>query len=107
MLSWPWLRLMMGAQTSFGVAGKCSRQHACSHRPLTIANSRVRCLLAQRWLRSTLDQLSAEYLSQQPGSDIVVNKLTEVLLVELIRLNFGRGDGGRGDGGRGDGGSSG
>ena len=47
------------------------------------------------WLKSTLDQLSAEYLSQRPGAELVVNKLTEIVLVELIRINFGRGDQGR------------
>jgi AraC-like DNA-binding protein len=47
-------------------------------------------LLKHPWLKSTLDQLSAEYKSQQPGADLVVNKLTEVVLVELIRINFGR-----------------
>ena len=51
--------------------------------------------LKNPWLKSTLDQLSAEYLSQQPGAELVVNKLTEVVLVELIRINFGRGDEGR------------
>ena len=49
-------------------------------------------LLKHRWLKSTLDQLSSEYLSQQPGAELVVNKLTEVVLVELIRINFGRKD---------------
>ena len=49
-------------------------------------------LLRHAWLKSTLDQLSAEYMSQQPGAELVVNKLTEVVLVELIRINFGRGD---------------
>jgi len=44
------------------------------------------------WLKSTLDQLSTEYMSQQPGAELVVNKLTEVVLVELIRINFGRDD---------------
>jgi AraC-like DNA-binding protein len=29
-------------------------------------------------------------MSQQPGAELVVNKLTEVVLVELIRINFGR-----------------
>ena len=43
------------------------------------------------WLKSTIDQLSAEYLSQSPGSELIVNKLTEVVLIELIRINFGRG----------------
>ena len=41
-------------------------------------------------VRSILDTVSAEFLSMRPGSRIVVNKLTEVLLVELIRINFGR-----------------
>lgn len=40
------------------------------------------------WLKSTFDQLSAEYLSQGPGSELIVNKLTEVILVELVRINF-------------------
>lgn len=47
-------------------------------------------LLAHAWLRSTLDQLSSEYMSQRPGSEVVIDKLTEVLFVELIRINFGR-----------------
>lgn len=42
------------------------------------------------WLKGTLDQLSTEYLAQQPGSELVVNKLTEIVLVELIRFDFGR-----------------
>lgn len=40
------------------------------------------------WLKSTFDQISAEYLSQGPGSELIVNKLTEVILVELVRINF-------------------
>lgn len=44
------------------------------------------------WLKSTFDQLSSEYMSQNPGNEIIVNKLTEVVLVELIRINFGRQD---------------
>lgn len=52
-------------------------------------------LLRQPWLKGTLDQLSGEYLSQKPGSELVVDKLTEVVLVELIRINFGRGEQGR------------
>ena len=47
-------------------------------------------ILKHPWLKSTLDQLSAEYLSAQPGTELVVDKLTEVVLVELIRINFGR-----------------
>jgi len=52
-------------------------------------------MLKHPWLKSTLDQLSAEYSSQQPGAELVVNKLTEVVLVELIRINFGRDEQGR------------
>jgi AraC-like DNA-binding protein len=47
-------------------------------------------LLEHAWLKNTLDQLSGEYTSGQPGSQIIVNKLTEILLIELIRINFGR-----------------
>lgn len=46
--------------------------------------------LKHPWLKSTLDQLSAEYLSQKPGAEIVVDKLTEIVIVELIRISFGR-----------------
>ncbi len=42
------------------------------------------------WLKMLLDTLSAEYLSIRPGTSLVVTKLTEVLLVELIRINFGQ-----------------
>ncbi len=42
------------------------------------------------WLQAILDQLSFEYLSMRPGTEIVVQRMTEVLLVELIRMNFGR-----------------
>ena len=42
------------------------------------------------WLKATFEQLSAEYMAQNPGTEIIVNKLTEVVLVELIRINFGR-----------------
>lgn len=46
--------------------------------------------LKHPWLKSTLDQLSTEYMSQRPGAELVVNKLTEIVLVELIRIDFGR-----------------
>jgi AraC-like DNA-binding protein len=42
------------------------------------------------WLTRTLEHLSAEYMSGAPGSELTVNKLTEVLLVQLLRANFGR-----------------
>ena len=39
----------------------------------------------RHWLKSTLEHLSAEFQQSPPGADLVVDKLTEVLLVELIR----------------------
>ena len=42
------------------------------------------------WLMRTLEHLGAEYMSSAPGSDLTVNKLTEVLLVQLLRIDFGR-----------------
>lgn len=42
------------------------------------------------WLQAILDQLSLEYLSMRPGTEIVVQRMTEVLLVEVIRMNFGQ-----------------
>jgi len=50
-------------------------------------------LQSHLWLRTLLDTLSAEFLSRQPGTRIVVNKLTEVFLVELVRINFGEKEG--------------
>jgi len=56
----------------------------------SISIIRDEALQQESWLRSILGQLSAEYLSQQPGAQLAVSKLTEVLMVELIRMNFGR-----------------
>ena len=47
-------------------------------------------LIKHSWLKGTLDQLGSEYLSQSPGSEVIVNKLTEIVLIELVRINFGR-----------------
>ncbi len=47
-------------------------------------------LTRHAWLKATLDQLSSEYLAHGPGSELIVNKLTEVVLIELIRINFCR-----------------
>ena len=44
------------------------------------------------WLIRTLEHLSAEYMSEAPGSELTINKLTEVLLVQLLRADFGRSD---------------
>ena len=56
----------------------------------TIAIIREDELTRHAWLKATLDQLSSEYLAQGPGSELIVNKLTEVVLIELIRINFCR-----------------
>ena len=42
------------------------------------------------WLIRTLEHLSAEYMSGAPGAELTVDKLTEVLLVQLLRADFGR-----------------
>jgi len=42
------------------------------------------------WLKATLDQLSSEFRDRQPGAELVIDKLTEIVIVELIRINFGR-----------------
>lgn len=47
-------------------------------------------LIQHPWLKRTFDQIGDEYMAQHPGSELIVNKLTEVILVELIRINFGR-----------------
>lgn len=51
---------------------------------------RAEQLQSLSWLQAILDQLSFEYLSMRPGTEIVVQRMTEVLLVELIRMNFGQ-----------------
>ena len=76
------------------LCGYC-KFHAPSGHPLlqtlpSLTVVRDEELLEHVWLKNTLDQLSREYMSGQPGSDVVIDKLTEILLVELIRINFGR-----------------
>lgn len=44
------------------------------------------------WFTRSLEHLSAEFMSGAPGSELTVNKLTEVLLVQLLRIDFGRSD---------------
>ena len=46
-------------------------------------------LIERAWLAGVLDQLGTEYLSSAPGATLSVNRLTEVLVVELIRMDFG------------------
>ena len=50
-------------------------------------------LVRHPFLKGTFDQLSAEYMAHGPGSELIVNKLTEIVLVELIRINFCREEG--------------
>lgn len=47
-------------------------------------------LSERAWLAGVLDQLGTEYLSNAPGAALAVARLTEVLMVELIRMDFGR-----------------
>jgi AraC-like DNA-binding protein len=56
----------------------------------TLTILRAKQLEREPWLRSTLDRLSTEYMAKGPGSDVVIDRLTEILLVELIRIDFGR-----------------
>ncbi len=42
-----------------------------------------------QWLRRTLEHLSAEYMSDQPSVEITINKLTEILIIQLLRSEFG------------------
>jgi hypothetical protein len=42
------------------------------------------------WLQAILDQLSREYLSMRHGTEIVVQRMTDVLIVEIIRMNVGQ-----------------
>lgn len=76
------------------LCGYCKFQAAQGHPLLqtlpAITVIRDEELLEHVFLKNTLDQLSREYLSSQPGSDVVIDKLTEILIVELIRINFGR-----------------
>ncbi|WP_426357369.1 AraC family transcriptional regulator [Pseudocolwellia sp. HL-MZ19] len=76
------------------LCGDCSFQHD-ELSPLSNIFEQVTIVREEEldkhtWLKSTFNQLSAEYMSQSPGNEIIVNKLTEVVLVELIRINFGR-----------------
>ena len=56
----------------------------------TVTIVRAEELSKHPWLKGTFEQLSAEYMAQNLGTELIVNKLTEVILVELIRINFGR-----------------
>ncbi len=80
--------------TTLLLCGYC-KFHAPGRHPLlqalpSLTVVRDEELLDHVWLKNTLDQLSREYMGGQPGSDVVIDKLTEILVVELIRINFGR-----------------
>lgn len=51
---------------------------------------RAEDMSAHPGLKSILDLLGSEFISRRPGSGVIVDKLTEILLVELIRIDFGR-----------------
>lgn len=40
------------------------------------------------WLLRTLEHLSAEYMSEEPTIEITLNKLTEILIIQLLRCEF-------------------
>lgn len=40
------------------------------------------------WMLKTLAHLSSEYDAKTPGADVVINKLTEIVLIELIRFHL-------------------
>ena len=46
-------------------------------------------LQSYTWLRRTLEHLSAEYMSDEPSVEITINKLTEILIIQLLRSEFG------------------
>ncbi|MFK7967508.1 MAG: cupin domain-containing protein [Burkholderiaceae bacterium] len=51
---------------------------------------RAQDLLEHHWLNGVMSQLSHEHMENSPGSAVVVNRLTEVLIVELVRIGFGQ-----------------
>ena len=83
-----------GTPQAILLCGYCSLDAPAQHplleslRSLTIV--RAEELNRHAWLKSTLEQLSNEYETATPGNEVIVDRLTEVLLVELIRINFGR-----------------
>lgn len=83
-----------GSAETIVLCGYCRLDAPAGHplvealRSLTIV--RAEELNQHAWLRSTLEQLSTEYMAETPGSEVVVDRLTEVLLVELIRIHFSR-----------------
>jgi len=40
------------------------------------------------WMLKTLEHLSSEYDAKTPGAGVVINKLTEIVLIELIRFHL-------------------
>jgi AraC-like DNA-binding protein len=41
------------------------------------------------WVKRTLEHLSSEYLSDAISTELTVNKLTEILIIQLIQSEFG------------------
>jgi AraC-like DNA-binding protein len=76
------------------LCGYCRFDASFAH-PLLSAIPSLTILRAEQlerepWIGSTLERLSTEYSAKRPGSDVVIDRLTEILLVELIRMDFGR-----------------
>tara|TARA_R110001592_G_scaffold2194_9_gene13356 strand:+ start:208 stop:1077 length:870 start_codon:yes stop_codon:yes gene_type:complete len=87
-------QMAISGESTLLLCGSCSFVHDTLS-PLSsmfeqVAIVREGELNKHAWLKSTFDQLSSEYMAQNIGNEIIVNKLTEVVLVELIRINFGR-----------------
>jgi len=90
----PKAQMAISGEATLLLCGSCSFEHDTLS-PLSemfeqVAIVREGELNKHTWLKSTFDQLSSEYMAQNIGNEIIVNKLTEVVLVELIRINFGR-----------------
>lgn len=76
------------------LCGYCAYDTIALH-PVVDAIPRLAIIRAETlerlpWVRSTLDQLSSEFSKGDSGSQLVMDKLTEILMVELVRANFGR-----------------
>lgn len=76
------------------LCGYCEFDGAASSPLLNVFPSvtivRYEEIVKHGWLKTTLDQLSTEFMSGLPGAELVIDKLTEIVIVELIRINFGR-----------------
>jgi AraC-like DNA-binding protein len=75
------------------LCGYCQYDTVALH-PVVDAIPSLAVIRAERlarlpWINNTLDQLSSEFSTRKRGSELIINKLTEILMVELVRANFG------------------